>query len=74
VSADYDGESECRNCGETIHQEPSPPPFSPTWVHEDGAVTCHIEWAHPTLPPMDNAITAVRIAQPHKGSDRGTYV
>lgn len=57
----------CRWCGEPIHQEPSPPPFSPTWVHdEDDRVVCYIELAHPTLPVMDNALLAVRVAEPRQ--------
>lgn len=54
----------CRNCGGTIHLEESPPPFRPTWVHDDGGVVCEVEWAHPQLPYMDNAILTVKIAEP----------
>jgi hypothetical protein len=54
----------CCHCGEPIHLEESPPPFSPTWIHDDGGVVCEIDWAHPTLPPMDNAIEAVKVAKP----------
>jgi hypothetical protein len=55
----------CRHCGEDIHLEESPPPFTPTWVHDkDDRIVCDITWAHPALPPMDNAIEAVKVAGP----------
>ena len=57
----------CRHCSQDIHQVTvETDNFRVTyWVHaEDGRIVCAIDWAHPTLPPMDNAILRVDHAEP----------